>query len=211
MTKRLVIIGTILILILCITSVSSAVQYPDNLRKYVSDEANLFSSSEITTLNDRCAEIEKTTGMEIAIVTVSDTGGQDVIQYAAKTGEINGVGSARTNDGVVILFSLTNQPGWAIATGRGAESTLTDAKTSQFLRDADPALDNSQYFAGTEIILTDIQDVYTAKQSETLSGTVTNVNKANNEAYSKSITIMFGIIICVVVIMIAILFRGKRW
>lgn len=147
---------------LCIAPVSSEVNYPQ-LRKYVSDEANLFSSSEIMTLNDRCAAIEKSTGIEIAIVTVQDTGGQDVIQYAAKTGELNGVGSARTNDGIVLLYSLTNQPGWAIATGRGAESTLTDAKTSQFLRDADSSLDSSQYFAGTEIILTGIQNLYGTK------------------------------------------------
>lgn len=197
---KLIITALILICILgsCIAPVSASVQYP-TLRKYVSDEANLFSSSEIMTLNDRCAAIEKSTGVELAIVTVTDTGGQDVIQYAAKTGEINGVGSAKTNDGAVILFSLSNQPGWAIATGRGAESTLTDARTSQFLRDADPLLDSSQYYAGTESILTDIQNAYGERRAETLPGTDINIYDAYSTNMLAAVVCMAGAAIVIII------------
>jgi uncharacterized protein len=129
----------------------------------VTDNADLFTQQDLLALNERCAAIEKDTGVEVAIVTVKDTGGQDLIQYAAKTGEINGVGNAQLNNGLVILISLSNQPGWALETGRGAESTVTDAHASQFLRDADSALDSGSYYTGLTIILQDVQTLY-AKQ-----------------------------------------------
>jgi len=138
-------------------------QYP-KLTKYVNDFAGVLSQQEINSLNAKCAMIERNTTSEVFIVTVSDTGGQDVIAYAAKLGEINGVGKKETDNGINIVLSLNNQAGCAIATGRGTESTITDIKAGRIARDAEPALNEGRYYDGLYIIVSEIHNEFAGGQ-----------------------------------------------
>lgn len=139
------------------------------LNTYVTDTASLFSANERANLNERLAMIDWNTTVEIAILTVTDTNGEDVIMYANHVGDANGVGKAAPDNGVVIVWSLDNIHGGAIATGRGIESTLTDATASRIGRGAEPYFDNDQYYLGFQYIITEIDSVIEPQVAQTPS------------------------------------------
>jgi uncharacterized protein len=159
MKKQLKIFWAILIIGFCICTfilpVGAAPEYP-HLTKYVSDFSGVLSPQEITALNDQCARVEADTTVEIAIVIVENTGGQDVITYAAKTGESNGVGKKATDNGVVVLMSFENVGGITVASGRGIESTITDIKAKQLTQKAQAYLNEGKFYGGLSLIVSGI-------------------------------------------------------
>lgn len=128
------------------------------LNGYVTDNANILNPTEIQQLNERITHIEKNTSVEIAIVTVPDTEGDSKDNYAIMIGQENGVGKKADDNGVVILWSVGNQHGGFIATGRGIESVLTDAEVGMIGRSARPLFDQGAYAAGFNKILDGIDD-----------------------------------------------------
>lgn len=148
----------ILFLLLLITGVSAYPVLNSGESGYVSDFANVLSESEKARLNEIIISIEKNTSVEIAVVTVKDTGGEDRIMYASKLGGQNGVGKKASDNGVVVLWSLDNERGGAIATGRGIESVLNDAKVGRIGRDSRIYFDRGEYYPGFEHVLNSIRN-----------------------------------------------------
>lgn len=160
-----------IILILC-CAIASAANYP-GLTGYVNDFAQIMTPDEEANLTNTLTFLEANTTVEIAIVTVPDTDSQDRVTYAARLGEQAGVGKAATDNGVVVLYSLSNEKGGAIATGRGIESTLNDAKVSRIGRAHKASFDEGRYYDGFSGIITDISaELMPADKTalETLSG-----------------------------------------
>jgi uncharacterized protein len=157
-----------LVIALCLVacSVSAApTEYP-HLTKYVNDFAGILSPDTITYLDQQCAAIERNTSYEIAIVTVPNTNGENVIMYAAKMSDISGVGKADTDNGITVMFSQDNVAGVAIATGRGSEYILPDAKSFYILKHHEAEFDNMDYNQGFKGIVSDIEQVLIEKSDE---------------------------------------------
>jgi len=136
------------LLMLVLTISSFAVP---TITPYVNDFANLLTSEQISSLNLYAQQIEKETTVEIAIITTQNTEGQDRTLYATEIGNTNGVGQkvnteGTGDNGVVILWSLDNEKGGAIATGRGIESILNDAKVTRIGRAARPLFDEGKTY-----------------------------------------------------------------
>lgn len=149
----------LIVIILCaqvLFALSAAADYPE-LTGYVNDYAGLLTPPEESALADMISEYEKTSSIEMAIVTVNDTGGEDRIIYASRTGDKNGVGKEGTDNGVVILWSRDNELGGAIATGRGIGSVLNDAKVSRIGRESRELFDSGRYFEGFKKIILEIE------------------------------------------------------
>jgi uncharacterized protein len=163
MMKRLMLMFIVFIL-LCGAMVSAESQTM-KLNKYVTDSAGILTDFQIQQLNDRCAQIEKQTTVEIAIVTVKDTSGAGRTLFASKLGDVNGVGKAATDNGVVVMWSIANEHGGAIATGRGIGDVLTDATVVNIGRNSRPYFDKSEYFEGFNSILNDIEPKINATKS----------------------------------------------
>jgi len=113
---------------------------------------------------ERIAEDVRTKSRgEIAIVTLPDIGTRDVQEVALQIGRQWGVGKAGTpgdptrNAGAVILLvpKETSKDGRGhcfVATGRGAEGFLNDAKVGDICREATPAFRQQDYSAGLELV-----------------------------------------------------------
>ena len=123
---------------------------------YVNDYANILTPEEENNLNLYADSIEKNTTYEIAIVTISTTEGQDRIEFANKIGDLNGVGKKDKDNGIVILWSLDNEHGGAIATGRFSESIINDAKAGRIGRASLSYFNNQSYYEGFNFILNEI-------------------------------------------------------
>lgn len=130
--------------------------YP-KLDNYVNDFANLLSPEEEAKLNEGIHNINFNYSVEIAIVTLLNTEGDGRTNYANRIGEENGVGKKGKDNGIVILWSLDNEKGGAIATGRGIESILNDAKVVRIGRASREYFDNDKYYQAFEFILDEIK------------------------------------------------------
>lgn len=181
---------------------SSTFVYPiESVKGFVTDEADLLSLDEEIRLRYFIQGIEKNSTYEIAIVTVPDTGGDDTANYAIQLGERSGVGKADEDNGVVILWSVTNQRGGFIAVGRGIEHILTDAEVGRIGREAKPHFDRREYFEGFNKILTAIN----AKiQSETTTSEA--INKTEIPIF---IYILIGVLLCLI-IFISLIHTNKQ-
>ena len=127
------------------------------LTNYVNDFAGVLSSEEEQELNDVISFIEKNTTVEIAVVTVQNTEGQDRIDFANEIGEENGVGKKSTHNGIVVLWSMDNEKGGAIATGRGSGSFLTAAEVGRIGRASREYFDNEKYYDGFVFIIDQVK------------------------------------------------------
>lgn len=145
----------LVLLLFAVVGLASANTYP-TLTGYVNDFAGLLTPSEEAMLAGQIGTIERNTTVQIAIVTVQSTNGEDTILYGAHTGTQNGVGQKATDNGIVIVYSVAD--GGGIATGRGIESTITDYVASNIGRGAHPYFESGQYYAGFAYIVNGIDE-----------------------------------------------------
>jgi uncharacterized protein len=146
-------------------------------RGYVNDFAGVLTPAVIARLDSTIAGLRARTGADIAVVTLRDLGGRSASDVAVQIGRewrVGGqaeAGDPRRNLGVVILLKpLENgRRGTGdlfIATGRGAEGVLPDARVGR-IRDAMiPHLAREDYEAGLEVGV----DLVAAALGEAVSG-----------------------------------------
>ena len=173
--------------------ISSVYAYPNLNGQRVSDFANLLTANERQQLTEQIYSMENITGSQFAIVTVLNTEGDSRVDYASHIGQQNGVGTSGKDNGVVILWSLDNEQGGAIATGRGIGDVLTDVTVTNIGRAHRSEFDNKQYYIAFSGILNDLQ----SKLNDTSTGSdSTNV--------SPSIALIFIVIIAIIFIIMFI-------
>ncbi len=143
------------VLLMFLVAVDMAVAYPQ-LVPYVNDFAGVLTADQIAHLNAVARDIKASTTVEIAIVTVESTDGENRVLYANHLGEESGVGKAATDNGLVLLWSMDNEEGGAIAVGSGIESILNDAKVGRIGRRSRPYFDDREYYKGFLSMLSDI-------------------------------------------------------
>lgn len=162
--KLLKIVILVIGLLLICSCLASAMVIP-TLHGYVNDYNEILTPQERTLLTDRITSIEKNTTVEIALVNVRTTGGEDLSQFATKIGDNNGVGKKATDNGIVVLVSFDNQRGGFIATGKGIEGTITDVKATRIWDNSKSYFTNKQYYAGYSKILDGIESEIDAGNS----------------------------------------------
>jgi len=128
-------------------------------RGYLNDFAGVLDSASVAHMEAVITEVRAKTRGEIAVVTLSDIADRPAADVALEIGRRWGVGAkgeagdpAKNLGVVVLLVPLKNhRPGTGqifIATGRGAEGFLTDARVGR-IRDAmTPYLAREEYGAG---------------------------------------------------------------
>lgn len=191
--SRFLAITAIVLFIIIVLSMSTyAKEYP-TIKPYVNDFVGVLSPSDISILNQLATQIEKNTSVEIAIVIVNSTNGEDRVLYANNIGEQNGVGKKEKDNGVIILWSMSNERGGAIATGRGIESILNDAKVARIGRDSKDEFEAKNYSGGFLIILNKIN----YELGYNVDGT-----KVPNDAPSSFVIFIIVVIVALIFVMI---------
>jgi uncharacterized protein len=145
---------TIFLGIFLISFISAAIP---KIEPYVNDFADILNQEEEMKLNLLSDTIEQNTSWEIAIVTVLNTAGQNRVEFAGRIGDENGVGKLDKYNGIVVLWSLDNEKGGAIATGRYSESILNDAKVGRIGREArEKYCNKEEYYNCFEFIVNEL-------------------------------------------------------
>jgi uncharacterized protein len=149
-------------------------------RGFVNDFAGVLDAESVRHMEAVIAEVREKTRGEIAVVTLSAIDGRSASDVALQIGRQWGVGAKgdagdpSKNLGVVVLLvpRQNHQPGTGdifIATGRGAEGFLTDARVGR-IRDAMiPLLAREEYGKALSLAVDMIAQAFAAEFGATLS------------------------------------------
>ncbi|HYD20883.1 MAG TPA: TPM domain-containing protein [Flavipsychrobacter sp.] len=164
--------------------------------RLVNDFAHMLATDEVQRLEAKLVEFDNTSSVQIAIVTVARLDNYEVSDYAVKLFNKWGIGQKGKENGVLLLVAKEERKAW-IATGRGVEGVMTDAKSGQIYRnEIVPAFKEGNYYKG----LSDAADAIIA----VTKGEYKNDKKAGR----KEKGIPFGTIAFVILIIIVAAIRG---
>ena len=122
------------LLLLTAAAPATAQTFPKLAGNPVVDQADIIPAGEEAALNTQLLELEKKTGHQLVVATVSDLEGRDVADYGYRLGRAWQIGDAEKDDGVVFLIA-PNERRMHIAVGLGLEPVLTDAMSGRIIRD----------------------------------------------------------------------------
>ncbi len=113
---------------------------------YVSDFAGVLGESAKSELNAYCARVEESTGAQIALVTLPTLQGEPIEDVANLLYRKWGVGSKKSNEGVLVLLSIGDRRS-RVEVGYGLEPMIPDGYAGSVLREMRPALRARDYGA----------------------------------------------------------------
>ena len=115
-------------------AVPAAAQTFPQLTGRVVDQAHLLNPAQTADLNSKLQALETQSGRQFVIATVNSLEGYPIEDYAYRLGRAWKIGSAKNNDGVILLVAPNERKVW-IATGYGAGVFLTDAMSGIIIRE----------------------------------------------------------------------------
>jgi uncharacterized protein len=137
----------VLIIILGLAVFASA----DNLprpRGYLNDFAGVVDGASAQQIESACASIERSTGVEISVITIESLDGSTIEQEGLRYLEGWGVGKKGKDNGVVIIVAIKDRK-IRIETGYGMEGILPDSKAGEIIRyDITPRFKQGDYGGG---------------------------------------------------------------
>lgn len=111
---------------------------------YVSDFAGVLNEGTKAELNAYCARVEKSTGAQIALVTLPGLNGEPIEDVANLLYRKWGVGSKQSNEGALVLLSIGDRRS-RLEVGYGLEPLIPDGYAGSLLREMRPALKERDY------------------------------------------------------------------
>ena len=99
-------------------------------RWYVTDPTNILAPAAKDTINAILARLEKSTGIETAVVMLPSIGENDIFDFSTSLFRKWGIGKKKSDNGLLILFVM-DQHKVRFSTGYGIEGTMTDAKSKR--------------------------------------------------------------------------------
>jgi uncharacterized protein len=122
---------------------------------YVSDFAGVVDPAGRARVESYCAAIERATGAQMALVTVSSLEGEPIEDVANTIFRAWGVGQKGKNEGVLLLLAVNDRRS-RLEVGYGLEPIIPDGLAGSVLREMRPALRQKDYsdalLAGAETI-----------------------------------------------------------
>ena len=136
-----------LIIAVCTSFVVAEIKLPE-LKQRVNDFTNTLSFQEWQEIDHLLKSYEDTTSTQVVVLMINSLEGESLEDYANKTFNLNKIGQAKKNNGVLLLIAKQDHK-IKIEVGYGLEGALTDALTSQIIRnEIHPYFKAENYFGG---------------------------------------------------------------
>jgi len=126
-------LSALLLVFFALAAPAAAQTFPP-LSGRVVDQAHLLTPEQMVDLTSKSEALEAQSGRQFVVATVSSIEGYPIEDYAYRLGRSWKIGSAKNNDGVLLLVAPNERKVW-IATGYGAGSFLTDAMSGVIIRE----------------------------------------------------------------------------
>lgn len=119
---------------------------PNSLKPqgYVSDFANAIDAGSKAKLEAYCAQVERSTGVQIALVTIPSLEGAPIDDFANTLFRKWGVGKKGKDEGLLLLLAIQDRKD-RIEVGYGLEPTLPDGFVGGVLREERVYLTKGEY------------------------------------------------------------------
>ncbi len=166
--KKSIFLFSILLTLVLISTVAADI--PNYYDKYVDDFAKFLNADETNALRTMLYQTDQNTTAEVVVVIVNDTGSYALSEYAVKIFDEWKVGKADKDNGLVILYSVSDKKIW-VSTGYGLEGILPDSKLGRMLDDYYvPLRDQGQTKEGIINFTEEVVKVLNANRDEIISG-----------------------------------------
>ena len=124
-----------------------AAAFPAHTGRVV-DQAGLLTTAQESALTQRLEQLERRTGDQLVVVTVPSLRGHDIAAYGVALGNRWRIGQRGRNNGVLLIVA-PNERRVRIEVGYGLERVLTNARSSEIIRqDILPHFRDSAFAAG---------------------------------------------------------------
>lgn len=203
--KKVFALISVLILILSLSFSSFAISLPEPTNDFfVNDFVDIISSADESEIMKIGADLYEQTTAQVVVVTIDSLDGYDVDEFALELGRKWGVGSEDSDNGVVILLSLSDRQ-ISIQVGYGLEGCLNDGKVGRILDNyAIPYLSNSDYSTGLLEAYKAVVNVVCEEYGIELNPdyNINDYESEDDEFGADAFTTMFIAIIIIIVIVI---------
>jgi uncharacterized protein len=120
--------------LLCTLAAAFAVTFPP-LTGRVVDQANIIAAAARPAIEQKLADLETKSGIQLVVATVNSLEGQEIEPYANQLFRTWQLGEKTKNNGVLLLVA-PNEHRVRIEVGYGLEGTLTDALSKVIITNA---------------------------------------------------------------------------
>src|SRR6186997_2683338 len=142
-----------------------AINFPA-LTGRVVDQANIIQSDTRAAIEQKSADLEEKSGIQLVVATVNSLEGQEIEPYANELFRKWALGEKKKNNGVLLLVA-PNERRVRIEVGYGLEGTLTDALSKVIIANAiTPRFKAGDFSDGISRGVDDIITVLTTDASE---------------------------------------------
>lgn len=174
---------------------------------YVTDKTGTLTSSQLKDLETKLAAFEKETSNQIVVWMEPSLDGNSVEDRSYEIAEKNGIGQKGKNNGI-LLYIAKNDRKLRIEVGYGLEGALTDALSSQIIRnEITPQFKKGNFYGG---ISAGVDAIMKATKGEYTADEKTKSGEDTSSYTSIGVIIVFAIIFFVVFGM-PILIRVLGW
>lgn len=168
------------------------------LTRYVTDQTNTLTQSEIGDLEYRLKTYDDTTSNQIVVLIISTLEGEDLFDYSIQVAEKNKIGRKGKDNGILILVVKDDRK-IRIEVGYGLEGVVPDAVASSIIRNIIiPYFKAGNYYEGLR------------KGIETLQDAIAGTYKAENKGNNIELIMLFAFII-VFIIFVLIVANGSKF
>ena len=177
---------------------------------FVNDFARILTTEDAQNISAKLQALNRETGFEVAVVTISTLNGDTVENYANKLFQEWGIGGAEKDTGLLLLVAIEDRE-VRIETGYGAEGAVTDIQSGNIIRDVmTPAFREGNYGTGISgavdalgLIITNSPE---AAQYSVDSGDADSASKNNINPFA-----LFFVVIFVLNGLARLLGKTKSW
>lgn len=175
-----------------------------NPPRLVNDMAGVMSPAQVSRLESKLVEFDRRTSNQITVVTISDLDGMAPSDFAQRLHDKWGVGSAKNNNGILILVKpkVGSSRGEAfISVGYGLEGAIPDITAGRIIdNEMLPYFRQNEYYAGID---KSVDVLMKLSEGEFSSA---EYNKQEQKA-----PMLFGLIVFIIFIVIMLLgLRSKK-
>ena len=191
---------------LCTLAIAFALTFP-SLTGRVVDPANIIGSATRTAIEQKLAELEAKSGIQLVVATVTSLEGQEIEPYANQLFRNWQLGEKTKNNGVLLLVA-PNERRVRIEVGYGLEGTLTDALSKVIITNAiTPRFKAGDFSGGISRGVDDIITVLTTDASEWQQRPALRLD-AQQTVDPGSLALIIGLIFLVALLIVS---PGFRW
>ena len=210
-------LGAFLCLIVLLLAVPAAAQGFPELSGRVVDQADLLPPEHEAALTQRLEALERQSSRQLVVATVTSLNGLEIEDYGYQLGRHWRIGQEGANNGVVLLVA-PNERKVRIEVGYGLEGVMTDALSSQIVRnDILPHFRDGDYRgginAGVEAIIAQLQAPPEAAEQRALEA-VRNAERGEQRGGGSSgFVLLFWLVVIgfIVLPMLSSGFSGRKY